>query len=67
MTFHIFLLLAISASALGEECQTRGDQGASYRGSVSKTMSGKTCQAWDKQFPHMHSQSTDTLTSNFCR
>merc|ERR1711970_1074838 len=67
MMFRTFLLLTISASALGFECQTKADKGASYRGSVNKTKSGKTCQAWDKQTPHKHSLSGDSLTSNFCR
>ena len=67
MMFRTFLLLTISASALGYECQTKADKGASYRGSVNRTMSGKTCQAWDKQTPHKHSSSGDSLTSNFCR
>jgi len=71
MMFHIFVVLAISASAFGEECQTKMDKGASYKGHVNKTNSGKICQAWDKQTPHSHTLGTDwvktTAGHNYCR
>ena len=67
MEFPILAVLALSGSVLGEECQTKGDRGSSYRGSVSRTKSGKICQEWKKQYPHQHNQPADNLTSNFCR
>ena len=43
-----------------------------YRGTLNVTASGKSCQAWDVQFPHTHSRTatnypTAGLESNFCR
>ncbi|XP_078693756.1 plasminogen-like [Branchiostoma floridae x Branchiostoma belcheri] len=51
-------------------CQV-GD-GAFYRGTVSMTNTGKTCQRWDSQTPHQHSKTpanypTAGLEQNYCR
>ncbi|XP_035676052.1 scavenger receptor cysteine-rich domain superfamily protein-like [Branchiostoma floridae] len=52
------------------ECQT--GNGASYRGTVSVTPTGKTCQRWDSQTPHVHSRTpgnyrSSGLEQNYCR
>ncbi|XP_066301959.1 uncharacterized protein [Branchiostoma lanceolatum] len=52
------------------DCQA-GD-GASYRGAVSVTMTGKTCQRWDSQTPHAHFNTpanypSSGLEQNYCR
>ncbi|XP_068198816.1 plasminogen [Antennarius striatus] len=51
-------------------CAT-GD-GSSYRGTVSVTETGKTCQSWSTQTPHKHNRSPDNypckgLDNNYCR
>jgi hypothetical protein len=33
-----------------------GDKGSKYRGKLSKTLTGKTCQNWASQTPHEHSK-----------
>jgi len=43
-----------------------------YRGTVAKTISGRTCQRWDSQSPQTHSRTYDNypysgLVENYCR
>ena len=55
-------------------CKLTGP-GREYTGILSKTWSGKTCQRWDSQSPHVHSYTDDTVFSdgsvshanNYCR
>nr|XP_039268896.1 uncharacterized protein LOC120343914 isoform X26 [Styela clava] len=61
-----------STAVTSDICYTTSDAGASYRGLVSVTKSGKTCQQWDFQWPHEHSRTEDNyplsgLESNYCR
>ncbi|XP_066553558.1 plasminogen [Amia ocellicauda] len=51
-------------------CAT-GD-GINYRGTISVTESGKTCQAWSSQVPHKHSRTPEnypckSMEQNYCR
>eukprot|EP00058_Branchiostoma_floridae_P008665 XP_002594153.1 hypothetical protein BRAFLDRAFT_211324 [Branchiostoma floridae] len=46
--------------------------GASYRGTVSVTKTGKTCQEWDSRTPHEHNYvpadyPASGLEQNYCR
>ena len=49
-----------------------GTKGSGYRGCQTKTKSGLTCQRWDRQSPHKHSnhkpgQTYDAGPHNYCR
>ncbi|XP_019618443.1 PREDICTED: plasminogen-like [Branchiostoma belcheri] len=53
-----------------KDCKT-GD-GNFYRGTVSVTRTGRTCQGWDSQTPHRHSRTpanypASGLDQNYCR
>ncbi|VDI13978.1 low density lipoprotein-related protein 2 [Mytilus galloprovincialis] len=41
--------------------------GASYNGTLSVTISGRTCQAWGSQTPHKHLYSKISDQYNYCR
>ncbi|KAI8485023.1 hypothetical protein Bbelb_372690 [Branchiostoma belcheri] len=48
------------------------DDGASYRGTVNVTGTGRTCQRWDRQTPHKHTRTSANypssgLEQNYCR
>ncbi|XP_066297394.1 uncharacterized protein [Branchiostoma lanceolatum] len=54
------------------EANCRGGDGTSYRGTVSVTKTGKTCQRWDSQTPHEHQYTaadypSGGLEQNYCR
>ena len=53
------------------ECKST-KSGLEYRGTMSKTKNGYTCQAWSSQTPNKHSRTPQRypsagLVSNFCR
>ncbi|XP_061097463.1 plasminogen-like [Conger conger] len=55
-----------------EELTCATGDGSAYRGTISETESGKTCQVWASQDPHKHSRTPENypckgLKSNYCR
>ena len=43
-----------------EQCRTTL-LGTEYSGAIAQTANGKTCQRWDSQSPHSHSNNADDL------
>ncbi|KAI8491016.1 hypothetical protein Bbelb_314350 [Branchiostoma belcheri] len=67
----VLVLMATTATVTGQVNCFVGN-GASYRGTVSVTATGKTCQRWDSQTPHGHSRTPGNYPSaglgeNYCR
>ncbi|XP_028996569.2 plasminogen-like [Betta splendens] len=63
--------LCLNPTVVSHLTCANGD-GEAYRGSISWTWSGKTCQSWSSQTPHQHSRTTSNypnkgLESNYCR
>ncbi|XP_066273066.1 uncharacterized protein [Branchiostoma lanceolatum] len=63
--FRTLTLCEVQLFSESIECQM--GSGASYRGRVSVTETGKTCQRWDSQTPHGHSYTSPGLEENYCR
>jgi len=58
--------------ALVRECYKEGTYGADYRGYIGYTKSGRVCQDWNSQSPHVHKYGPEIypntgLVANFCR
>jgi len=64
--------IQFSTSGMGIECYTESN-GGDYRGLVSTTINGLTCQKWTEQSPHQHTSSPLNYPNaglgdhNYCR
>ena len=54
-------------STTAPECQKSSTLGRDYRGKVSVTVSGRSCQAWTSTTPHEPTYQPEGEASNFCR
>ncbi|KAI8503301.1 hypothetical protein Bbelb_191220 [Branchiostoma belcheri] len=70
--YRILTLCEIQVFSNAEEtCQV--GNGASYRGTLAVTETGRTCQRWDRQSPHSHNRTPrnypagDLAGNNYCR
>ncbi|CAH1230498.1 HGF [Branchiostoma lanceolatum] len=60
----------VSVESLDKTGCTGKPHGSDYRGNISVTRSGKTCQRWDVDFPHHHYYGPEEyaeLAENYCR
>ncbi|XP_078580859.1 uncharacterized protein LOC144864360 isoform X45 [Branchiostoma floridae x Branchiostoma japonicum] len=67
---EVYLISDVVRANKAEKCQE--ENGVSYRGTVSVTRSGKTCQHWASQTPQKHDSTPDKhplsgLDGNYCR
>lgn len=61
-----------SVSLAATECYTNGPHGDAYSGKNTCTWSGRTCQRWDRDYPHKRNRkliprNSADLHSNYCR
>ncbi|VDI69173.1 Hypothetical predicted protein [Mytilus galloprovincialis] len=69
ITCVCFYLLCINLnfSAMSEDCFVLIDNIASYTGTISTTITGKTCQRWDVIIPHAPVYTMGPEHANYCR